>query len=135
MSNTKHNTNDASTAHQGLNCSLCLYCDTCDHDEPCEYLAPTDDDAYTDQLMDELRSTVIPFPARRLGKGKSDKNATYDGIDTTYHFYRKIINECLDDIRRGRIAYVYKKEHVAEILRFEPDINVVHKDGIFYISL
>lgn len=132
MKDTKHN---ASVRQGGLNCSICLYCNTCDTNEPCEYLAPADEDAYTEQLMAELRSKTIPFPARRLGKGVLDKNAVNDGIDTTYSFHRKIINECLDDIRRGRIAYVYKKEHVAEILRFEADINVVHKDGIFYISL
>lgn len=116
MSNTKHNTNDTAAAHQGLNCSLCLYCDTCDHNEPCEYLAPTDDDAYAKIIMEQVYDEC-----GSVYRDSADNNCDID------YFLR--------DIRDGRIAYVYKKEHIAEILRFEPDINVVHKDGIFYITL
>lgn len=116
MSNNKQSTNDTAPAHAGLNCSLCLYYETCDHNEPCEYLAPVDDDAYTQAIMEQIY-------AEDSFVYRNDADSNCD------------IDYCLRDIRNGRIAYVHDKEHLAEILRFEPDINVVPKDGIFYISL
>lgn len=119
MKQNTHNTEIDHTANiqaAALTCSSCLYCNNCDHNEPCKHFAPVDEDAYLEALMNELRT--------------EDTSTYYDTADSTCD-----IDECLKDIRAGRIAYVCEKEHLAEILHIEPDIDVEYKDGVFYITL
>jgi len=102
-----------------MNCRDCLYCDTCPKDKPCEYFVPVEGDTYIDQLLERLRETHFP---------------SY--IDNARDDYETIkVDKCLQDIRLGHIGYVNSESAVAEIFNYEPKINVVYEDGIFYITL
>ena len=118
-----------------MTCRDCLFCDTCPKDKPCEYLAPTDENSYAEKLLKRLKKNITHSPTRNLGDGFRDIKTSDDNITPTYSYHRRMINDCLKDIREGRIAYVYTELAVKDILRFEPDINLSYKDGVFYITL
>lgn len=71
----------------------------------------------------KLRKTVVPSRERRL-HSPNVAPGRRDGVvyqDTQYHWYVQLINDVLGEIRHGRAAYVFRLDHVKEILRFEPN--------------
>lgn len=78
---------------------------------------------WIDEEIIKLRKTVVPSRERRLHDPNTASGRRYGVVyqDTQYHWYVQLINDCLREIRRGRAAYVFKLDHVKEILRFEPD--------------
>lgn len=119
--------------HNVISCRDCLFSDTCTKDKPCEHLAPVDEDDYAERLLEQLKKFNTPSPTRYLGCGMRDIKTTDDRITPTYAYHRRMINDCLRDIRAGRITYAYTELAVKDILRFEPNISLSYKDGVFYI--
>ena len=118
-----------------MSCRDCLFFNTCPKDKPCEYLSPVDEDDYAEKLLEMLKKNISPSPTHYLGGGFRDRKTTDDGLTPTYSYHRRMINDCLRDIRAGRITYVHTELAVKEILRFEPLISLTYKDGVFYITL
>ena len=119
-----------------LNCTYCLYSDTCPRYESCEYLSPVnDDDEYCNNLMKRLRAANKKTNQKYISAGFNCKSAYNDNVTPIYQYHRQRLNDCLKDIRSGLIAYIYSEDDLKTILRFEPEINVTHHDGVFYISL
>ncbi|MEG0898419.1 MAG: hypothetical protein RSF40_01750 [Oscillospiraceae bacterium] len=118
------------------NCRICMYYDTCTKYESCEYLSPTpSDENYIEDLMTELRAKVIPAPLHKLKVGRKDQNAYDDTITPLYDYHRQAINGALDEIRSGLTSHIYYVNDIAEILRFEPSINVTYSDKVYYVTL
>ena len=116
------------------NCKDCLYVNTCIKYEGCSYLKHENKDDYAERLLESLKKNITCSPTSKF-ESLGSAIDSYNGERSTYEYYRQMINGCLRDIRQGRTAYVFKEEHVKDILRFEPDINLSYKDGIFYITL
>lgn len=74
---------------------------------------------------------------RSRGRIDGSKGVTYDYDDTTLldSYYAGMINDTLDEIRRGHEAYLYSLEQVKDTMKYEPKIEVNVKDGIYYIKL
>ena len=47
-----------------------------------------------------------------------------DKVTTLDNYYVSFINDCLALLRKGQPAYVFKVEHIRDVLRFERDIKV-----------
>ena len=116
-------------------CRDCLFFNTCKKDEPCNYFSPVDEDDYAERLLKMLKKNISPSTTHYLGSGMRDIKTSDDGVTPTYSYHRRMINDCLRDIRAGRIVYAYTELAIKDILRFEPDINLSYKDGVFYITL
>ena len=117
------------------NCDYCLYSDTCPRYESCEYISPVNDDEYCANLMEHLRAANVKTNQKYLLAGRNCKGVYNDKIAPMYQYYRQMINDCVRDIRAGLTTYVYNENNLKTILRFEPNINVVYQDGVFYVSL
>jgi len=123
-------------------CKNCHYGDSCpdvqDKDTSCTDFMPVDENTYISELMASLRYNNIPSVDSRL-KRRVPKNRSVDyyddGVTTLDSYYVNMINDTLGEIRAGLTGYVFKAEQVAELLRFEPEIEVEMHDGIFYVSL
>lgn len=116
-------------------CKDCAHVETCPKYDNCEYLSKANQDTYAEELMSLLRrnkkqTNQKEYPSLHGSTSPRNKNDF-----STYEYYRQMINGCLKEIRAGRIAYVYKEEHVRDIFRFEPDIKLSYKDKVFYVSL
>ena len=116
-------------------CIYCLYSDICPRYESCEYLSPIDEEKYGQHLMEQLRATNFTSNRKYLPEGSSTKGMYDDNITPLYQYHRRIMNECLKNIRAGRMTYVYTKEELKTIMKYEPNINVLYQDGVFYITL
>lgn len=58
-----------------------------------------------------------------------------DKKTTLSRYYKEMINDSLKLIRKGKVAYLYKEEHIEDVLRFEPEINVTYDGTAFCVSL
>lgn len=115
-------------------CEDCYFNGQCeDPGAECEYFSPTDEDNYCEQLVDRLRREIIPAGRSYLPKGNSDSKAYDDGLPSIYHYYRQMMNEALRDVRSGNVAFLYYESHLKDFLRYEPDVEVWLRDGVYYI--
>lgn len=78
---------------------------------------------WIDEEIMKLRKTVVSSKERRLRNPNISHNRRNGVVyqETQYHWYVQLINDVLHEIRHGNAAYVFKLEHVKEILRFEPN--------------
>jgi len=124
------------------NCENCQYgggqCAAMDKLSRCKSYDPVNEELYVDELMEYLRGHIDPSIHKKLNRtiSKSSSDITYDdGSGTLDHYYVGMINDALKEIRHGLTAYVFSESQIAELVRFEPDIEVELNDGIFYVSL
>lgn len=55
--------------------------------------------------------------------------------ETNYTYYKKFINDVLNNIREGNIDYCFYIGQIKELLRFEPDLKVNLRDFYFEVML
>jgi len=100
----------------------------------CEYMFPDDEDAYCDELVDRILATIIPAGREYMPHGRNYGSLYDDGKTPLFTYYREMINGALRDVRRGGVAYLYKEEHLKDFLKYEPNVCVAMRDGVFYIT-
>lgn len=101
-----------------------------------------DADTYCAELLRLLRIINIPLTQKYMPKKdcaprvcNSYITLHNDKKTTLSRYYREMINDSLRLIRWGKVAYVYKEEHIKDILRFHPEINVTYDGTAFSVSL
>lgn len=122
------------------NCNDCYWedCTKCGRLKPvnsCDYFFPTDQEKYTNNLIQKLRERNIPSLEKKLRRRAIKSNNVFnDGVDSLDSYYVSMINDSLKQIRSGDTAYLYSIEQLKDVLRFEPNIKIHYMDGIFHIS-
>ncbi len=57
-----------------------------------------------------------------------------DGKTPLYSYYRQMLADALHDVRDGGVAYLYSERTLRDFLRYERDVNVWRRDGVFYVK-
>lgn len=80
-----------------------------------------DDKRYYESVASELRAITQPSSASRITTASSIPrySTRYDGESGDY-YYRQMLNDTLDQIRMGRIAYIFDLWQMRDVIRFEP---------------
>lgn len=90
-------------------------------------------------LLSHLKEKNIPAKDKKIPRLKANKYvvgsyivlSNNDNVETIYDNDRSIVNDTLDEIRKGRIGYVYYLKHIEIMLKYEPDMNVNIEDGVY----
>lgn len=117
------------------NCKYCCHLSTCPQHEDCEFLPVSSYLLIEPDEIERIRRLSSPSPGRWLRTGVSNRYTAPDDKAPTYQYHRRIINECLADIRAGHIGYLYTQQCLHDLFCFEPTANVTKQDGIYYITL
>lgn len=89
-----------------------------------------------DTCIAYLREHNVPTKERKLSMAAmKSRHLEYDGLPTTYDYYRRFINDVLASVRKGKEDYVFELYQLRELLRFEPNLQITYNDGIFTVSL
>ena len=90
---------------------------------------------------EEIRLIRNPAQSRVIGRYWTLSNGCYDGVDSLDKRYVSFINSVLKNIRRPTkkpvYDHVYHFYHIAELLRFEPQLQceLIHNDGVSYLEV
>lgn len=96
-------------------------------------------------ILLHMKSTSTPSSVKRLKRSTSscgtvmrmiwsltDNELKYESLDAGYVNF---INHVLTVIRSGDEDYCYHTYQICELVRFEPEIEVELRNGIFYVWL
>ena len=81
------------------------------------------------EITEHYKQTIPQSKDSKLKRKVQGYYNTYYGIvddkvTTLDNYYVNFINDCLALLRKGQPAYVFKVEHIRDILRFQRDIKV-----------
>ena len=54
--------------------------------------------------------------------------ATNDKVTTLDTYYVNFINDCISELRKGKMVYVFKLSHIWEILKYVDNIKAIYQD-------
>lgn len=77
---------------------------------------------FSEENLYAIRNSIQPYKIRSPSKGSSEAGAKNSPKQNGYFHY--LIRDVLSQIRRGNIDYVFTKEHVIELLRYEPNAKI-----------
>lgn len=124
-----------------ISCKDCLYNDhRCigGQENICGHFCPIYEGTYIDTVVSWLRDNTPLSRDNTLSRCSRAFNGgtgvVYDDVVTLDACYVRMINDTLKQIRQGKIAYLYSWEQIVDIMRFEKNISVDYKEGIFYIA-
>lgn len=89
--------------------------------------------------MDDFLNDTISYFEMNVTKSKYNKlqrvctynGATNDKVTTLDTYYVNFINDCISELRNGKMVYVFKLSQLWEILRFVDGVKAVYQgDGI-----
>ena len=89
--------------------------------------------------MDKFLNDTITYFQMNVDKSKYNKlqrvctysKATNDKVTTLDTYYVNFINDCISELRKGKMVYVFKLSQLCDILRFVDGIKAVYQgDGI-----
>ena len=95
-----------------------------------------------DNMVDFLNDTITYFEMN-MTKSKYNKlkrvcthnRATNDKVTTLDTYYVNFINDCISELRNGKMVYVFKLSQLWEILRFVDGVQAVYQgDGIIGLT-
>lgn len=91
----------------------------------------------TTERIEYIRSTTNPAPTRKIPKVYFKKAHGVVTQTTLYEYYVQLINDTLDEIRRGVTAYIFNFEQVADVFRYEPQAKIIYLENeeCFAVSL
>lgn len=122
-------------------CNQCTFnygcCYVCHHttNPQCRNFIPNNMDKL---LNDTILHFKLNYPKSKYNKLKRicTYNGAYnDNVDTLDSYYVNFINDCISQLRKGKMVYVFKLSHVWEILQFVDDVKAVYQcDGIIGLT-
>ena len=81
------------------------------------------------------RIIIVPAKTKKLER-YSGTTSGGTGSDTTLdHYYVEMINDTLDEIRAGEVAYIFNARQIADILCFEPRAEFTYEDEAIAVRL
>lgn len=89
------------------------------------------------ERIEFLRATTKPAPTRKIPKIYFRKAHGVVAQTTLYEYYVQLINDTLDEIRKGFTAYIFNFEQVEDVFRYEPNAKIVYleKEACFAVRL
>ena len=72
---------------------------------------------------------------KKLNRVCTYNRATNDKVTTLDTYYVNFINDCISELRKGKMVYVFKLSQLWEILKFVDRVKAVYQgDGIIGLT-
>lgn len=119
-----------------IDCESCIHCQDrvfCKRKSRTCNFCPEDWNIYINLIINNLRLTITPITKHtklfRTTRYRPTSSVSEE-LFTADMFYVELINDSLHLIRTGHYAYVFSLDHIVDILRFEPDVNVYYDKDV-----
>ena len=95
------------------------------------------DERFNPDNMDNFLNDTITYFEMNMPKSKNKKlkrvctynRATNDKVTTLDTYYVNFINDCISELRKGKMIYVFKLSQLWDILRFVDGVKAVYQGG------
>ena len=120
--------------HQCYQCTMNLSCDSPCHNTPnplCKKFIPDNMDSFLNNIITYFEMNMTKSKNKKLNRVCTYNRATNDKVTTLDTYYVNFINDCISELRKGKMVYVFKLSQLCDILRFVDGIKAVYQgDGI-----
>ena len=93
----------------------------------CGKFTPNNMDKFLNDTIKYFQANVTKSKDKKLKRVCTYQGATNDKVTTLDTYYISFINDCISDLRKGRMTYVFSISHIWEILRFVQNIKAVYQ--------
>lgn len=122
-------------------CSQCIFkygCTSLYHNKPnphCGEFVPNNMDLFLNDTITYFKLFGVKSKDKRLKRVCSYHGGYNDNVTTLDSYYTNFINDCLSELRKGRMVYVFKLSQVWEILKFVDNVKAIYQgDGIIGLT-
>ena len=120
--------------HQCYQCTMNLSCDLPCHNTPnplCKKFIPDNMDIFLNDTILYFEMNMTKSKYNKLKRVCTYNRATNDKVTTLDTYYVNFINDCISELRKGKMIYVFKLSQLWEILKFVDRVKAVYQgDGI-----
>ena len=120
--------------HQCYQCTMNLSCDSPCHNTPnplCKKFIPDNMDSFLNNIITYFEMNMTKSKYNKLKRVCTYNRATNDKVTTLDTYYVNFINDCISELRKGKMIYVFKLSQLWEILKFVDRVKAVYQgDGI-----
>lgn len=120
--------------HRCNQCAMNYSCNFMCHNKPnpmCSKFIPDNMDSFLNDVIQYFSAHVDKSTDKRLKRVCTYQGATNDKITPLDSYYVGFINDCISELQKGKMVYVFKLSQLCDILRFVDGITAVYQgDGI-----
>ena len=115
-------------------CTMTYSCHFMRHNKPnpmCSKFIPDNMDNFLNDTISYFEMNMTKSKYNKLQRVCTYNGATNDKVTTLDTYYVNFINDCISELRNGKMVYVFKLSQLWEILRFVDGVKAVYQgDGI-----
>ena len=116
-------------------CSDCLDAKRCFDKSRCLFFSRTDEDINRADMVEAMMKRRTPMDGDRYELLDTGNFYEEEPVEVTMENTRRSYVNCsLDDLDAGRSICVGSKDMVQEIINLQPNIKVVERGGMYYIT-
>ena len=112
-------------------CAMTYSCHFMYHNKPnpmCSKFIPDNMDSFLNDTITYFKMNMPKSKYNKLQRFCTYNRATNDKVTTLDTYYVNFINDCISELRKGKMVYVFKLSHVWEILKYVDNIKAVYQD-------
>lgn len=115
-------------------CAMTYSCHFVCHNTPnpmCSKFIPDNMDNFLNDVIQYFSDHVDKSTDKKLKRVCTYQGATNDKITPLDSYYVDFINDCISELQKGKMVYVFKLSQLWEILKFVDRVKAVYQgDGI-----
>ena len=112
-------------------CAMTYSCHFMCHNKPnlmCSKFIPDNMDNFLNDVIQYFSDHVDKSTDKKLKRVCTYQGATNDKITPLDSYYVGFINDCISELQKGKMVYVFKLSQLWEILKFVDGITAVYQD-------
>ena len=112
-------------------CAMTYSCHFMCHNKPnpmCSKFIPDNMDNFLNDVIQYFSEHVDKSTDKKLKRVCTYQGATNDKITPLDSYYVGFINDCISELQKGKMVYVFKLSHVWEILKYVDNIKAIYQD-------
>ena len=111
-------------------CAMTYSCHFMCHNKPnpmCSKFIPDNMDSFLNDVIQYFSDHVDKSADKKLKRVCTYQGATNDKITPLDSYYVGFINDCISELRKGKMVYIFKLSQIWDILRFVDGITAVYQ--------
>ena len=112
-------------------CAMTYSCHFMCHNKPnpmCSKFIPDNMDNFLNDVIQYFSDHVDKSTDKKLKRVCTYQGATNDKITPLDSYYVGFINDCISELQKGKMVYVFKLSQLWEILKFVDRVKAVYQD-------
>ena len=113
-------------------CAMTYSCHFMCHNKPnpmCSKFIPDNMDNFLNDVIQYFSDHVDKSTDKKLKRVCTYQGATNDKITPLDSYYVGFINDCISELQKGKMVYVFKLSQLWEILKFVDRVKAVYQGG------